>query len=427
MEMNKIMWKMKHHSSFFTLCSSSFVLCPFFFILFSLFFSPVGAQPSLRHWGYGVTLHPNWQLPIDEWVRGWLYDKEAFAVNVEAIHSALPADSSAIDADFGYPTLAVGLRYGDNHRVTLQKPRTTEYFSHLGNTLTLYGTFSRPFFRTRHWEADYTLGTGIGYNSLYYNKTDDIDNELIGSAFLIYFNAGLHLTWHPVADWGIKAGVEFCHHSNGALARPNKGANSLGPSLSLVYTPYYEVVSRQHPWKRPKAEKYNYLDISLGVGGKTLLEDWHRTQSLPKSDPDYCTEDFTFYMAYSLHAKLMRRYARRWASGIGADLFYGSYASHVRDLDEKAGRDLPHSPWSVGVSASHNVYYHNVSLQMTLGYYLYREMGFSAKDIEKPYYERIGLFYTFPSLSDLTLGVSLNAHMTKADFTEFVISYPIRL
>ena len=381
---------------------------------------------SLRHWGYGVTLHPNWQLAIDEWVRDWLYDKEAFAVSVETMRSALPSDSSAIDADFGYPTLALGLRYGDNHRVTLQKPRTKDYYSHLGNTLTLYGLFSRPFFRTTHWEADYTLGTGIGYNSLYYNKTDDIDNELIGSAFLIYFNAGLHLTWHPLADWGIRAGVEFCHHSNGALARPNKGANSLGPSLALVYTPYYRTVSQARPWQRPKSERYNYLDLSLGVGGKTLLEDWHRTQSLPKTDPDYCTEDFTFYMAYSLHAKFMRRYARRWASGIGADLFYGSYASHVRDLDERADRDLPHSPWSVGLSASHSVFYHNASLQMTLGYYLYREMGYSAKDIEKPYYERIGLFYTFPSLHSLTLGVSLNAHMTKADFTELVISYPIR-
>ena len=382
---------------------------------------------SLRHWGYGVTLHPNWQLAIDKWVRDWLYDKEAFAVSVEAMRSALPSDSSAIDADFGYPTLAVGLRYGDNHRVTLQKPRTTDFFSHLGNTLTLYGSFSRPFFRTTHWETDYTLGTGIGYNSLYYNKSDDIDNELIGSAFLIYFNAGLHLTWHPVADWGIRAGIEFCHHSNGALARPNKGANSIGPSIALVYTPYYRAVSQAKPWHRPKGERYNYLDLSFGVGGKTLLEDWHRTQSRPKGDPDYCTEDFTFYMAYSLHAKFMRRYARRWASGIGADLFYGSYAGHVRDLDEQAGRDLPHSPWSVGLSASHSVFYHNVSLQMTLGYYLYREMGYSAKDIEKPYYERIGLFYTFPSLHRLTLGVSLNAHLTKADFTELVISYPIRI
>ena len=59
--------------------------------------------------------------------------------------------------------------------------------------------------------------------------------------------------------------------------------------------------------------------------------------------------------------------------------------------------------------------------------WLYREMGSNAKEIEKPYYERIGLFYTFSALSNLTLGVSLNAHLTKADFTELVISYPIKL
>jgi hypothetical protein len=391
---------------------------------------------SLRHWGYGVTLHPNWQLALDEWVRQWLYDTDAFAVSIEATHSALPQDSSAIDADFGYPTVAVGLRYGDNHRVTMQKPRTTDYFSHLGNTLTLYGAFQRPFFRTRHWEADYTLATGVGYNSLKYNKTDDIDNELIGSSFLIYFNAGLHVAYHPVPQWGIKAGLEFCHHSNGALARPNKGANSLGPSLSLVYTPYYEATVRRRATtpgghRRSAADDdalhRSYLDFSVGVGGKTLLEDWHRTQSLPKSDPDYCTEDFTFYMAYSMHAKWMYRYARRWASGVGADLFYGSYADHVRELDERAKRTDAHSPWSVGLSANHSVFYRNFSLQVALGYYLYREMGYSAKQIEKPYYERVGLFYTLPKVGNLTLGISLNAHMTKADFTEFVVSYPIKL
>ena len=47
--------------------------------------------------------------------------------------------------------------------------------------------------------------------------------------------------------------------------------------------------------------------------------------------------------------------------------------------------------------------------------------------MEKPYYERIGLFYTLPALHDLTFGLSLNAHLTKADFSELVISYPIKL
>ena len=385
------------------------------------------------HWGFGMTYHPNWQIPLDEWIRAWLYDRDAFAVNVEATYSSLPADSSAYDADFGYPTLAVGLRYGDNHHVTMKKSDSRSYFSHLGNTLTLYGAFSRPFFRTSHWEADYTLGTGLGYSSLIYNVTNDIDNELIGSHLSVYFNTGLHLTYHPVPEWGIRLGAEFCHHSNGALNRPNKGANSVGPSLSLVYTPYYKATVHdktftQATWQRDFS-KYAYLDISVGVGAKTLLDDWFWTMEVPKSHPDYekeyHNENFKLYMAYSLHTKLMFRYARRWASGIGADLFYGDYDDRQKYLDECYGRYWPHSPWSVGLSASHSVFYHRFSLQMSVGYYLFREMGYG--DEPKPYYERIGIFYTVPALHDLTLGLSLNAQLTKADFTEIVLSYPIKL
>jgi hypothetical protein len=383
------------------------------------------------HWGFGVTYHPNWQIPLDKWIRAWLYDRDAFAVNAEAIYSALPTDSSAYDADYGYPTLAVGLRYGDNSHVTMQKPRTKDYFSHLGNTLTLYGTFSRPFFRTRHWESDYTLGTGIGYTNLIYNTTDDVDNELISTHLLVYFNAGLHVTYHPVPQWGIKAGVEFCHHSNGALYRPNKGANSVGPSVSLVYTPYYAATTHpsaiQQSTFRTQYPKSTYLDLSVGVGAKTLLEDWFWTQEVPRDHPDYWSEDFKLYMAYSLHAKLMHRYARRWASGIGADLFYGDYDDRLTYIDDYYKHKLPHSPWSVGLSACHSVFYHRFSLQMSVGYYLYREMGHRANLLEKPYYERIGLFYTLPALRDLTFGLSLNAHLTKADFSELVISYPIKL
>ena len=97
-------------------------------------------------------------------------------------------------------------------------------------------------------------------------------------------------------------------------------------------------------------------------------------------------------MAYSAQVDLMWRYARRWASGIGADISYGTYADRVRDLDEAAGRSLPHSPWSFGLGLRHEAYYHRLSLDMALGVYLYRHMGASAKEIEKPYYERIGIF-----------------------------------
>ena len=93
-----------------------------------------------------------------------------------------------------------------------------------------------------------------------------------------------------------------------------------------------------------------------------------------------------------------------------------------------AGRtDEKHSPWSVGIAVRHEAYYHNLSLDMALGVYLYRHMGANAREIEQPYYERIGIFYTFPRLAGLRVGASVKAHRTKADLTEVIVAIPFRL
>ena len=51
-------------------------------------------------------------------------------------------------------------------------------------------------------------------------------------------------------------------------------------------------------------------------------------------------------------------------------------------------------------------------------------MGTWARELEAPYYERIGLNYSFPRLGGLKIGVNVKAHKTKADLTELLISYP---
>ena len=55
-------------------------------------------------------------------------------------------------------------------------------------------------------------------------------------------------------------------------------------------------------------------------------------------------------------------------------------------------------------------------------------MGYSANHgLEYPYHEQVGVFYSFPKLKGLTLGFSVNAHATKADFTELQLAMPVRL
>lgn len=387
---------------------------------------------TLQRWGFSIGATPTNVIATDHYVRQWLRRKHGFSIDMQLLHVALPEDSDAFASDYGYPTLSLGVKYSINS-VTMRRAESpdwgllvpVDYDSHLGNIVSLYGSFTRPFFRFRHWEADYSLSFGVAYAHRKYALADNADDEFIGSRWLIYFGAGLHLTYRVAPDWGIRGGVEFFHHSNGALNRPNKGANYVGPSLSLVYSPYYNELLEAKKY-RPPFKRYWYLNITAAVGAKTLDEDWQRTQF--RTDPteaDYRTSRFHLYAAYSGRIDLMYRYARRWASGFGADIFYGSYSHHVADLDTDP--NAKHSPWSFGLSAKHAAFWHNWSLDMSLGWYLFRRMGTAAKAVEKPYYEHVGLHYSFPTLGGLTVGINIKAHLTKADLTELAISWPIRL
>ena len=205
---------------------------------------------SLHHYNYSLHVMPGKILALDKYAAKWIRETNNLSIAAEIGRVALPTDSDAYASDFGYPSLTFGVRYMLNHQVRLRRSPDTawgmaemvDYDSHLGNTLSLYGKFYRPFARHQHWETAYSLSFGIGYSHTKYNKQNNIDNELIGTNALIYFGAGVHATYHLNQQWGIRGGLEFVHHSNGALYRPNKGSNSFGTSIGVVYEPYYNLL-----------------------------------------------------------------------------------------------------------------------------------------------------------------------------------------
>lgn len=407
------------------------------FLLMMAFPAMAERADSIRRMGLSLEFVPGRVINMDKYQTKYMKTHDNYSMALKFNFVSLPSDSNAYAAKFGYPELGAGIRFCYNNKVTMHRgldpdwgqALPVDYDSHLGNTITAYGSFSRAFFRSRRWETSYSFDFGVGYSHRKYNRHNSIDNDLVGSRWLIYFGAGLYATYHISNDWGVKAGVSYYHHSNGALNRPNKGSNMVGPSVALCYTPYYKELVQNRKSFRPAAfEKFWYCDVALGIGAKTMNEDWLKTQyNIAPEDKDYRTDKFRLYAAYSLQTDIMYRYEYRYASGIGLDLFYGTYADHVKELDQKDGFTCKHSPWSFGVAAKHQVFYHNISLAMALGVYLHREMGNNAKEIEKPYYERIGIHYSIPQLHGLTVGCNVKAHLTKADLTEQVISYPIRL
>ena len=390
---------------------------------------------SIAKMGIEFRYIPAQTLTLDKEPRIWTKTKDTHSW---AAQINVTPTKNAYAHDYNYPTFSFGLRYHLNHGTTMHRDdpwgeaQPVNYTSKLGNFLTLYGTFNRPLYRSKHWQWGYYLGTGIAYTSLKYNQKNDIDNEYIGSHLNIYFNAGLYGQVKIAKEWSVKGGLDFAHHSNGAMARPNKGANYFGPFVGLVYEPQQATspIAKRNTEATQPFQKYWFTEFTLGLGGKTLLEEWLQTQfNTPQGQPDYRKEHFTYYGTYSFHTHLLYRYARRWASGVGVGLFYGEYAHRIARMDKENGHtDEKHSPWSASIEARHEVYYGNVSVRLTLGYYLYRHMGYSANHgLEYPYHEQVGVFYSFPKLKGLTLGFSVNAHATKADFTELQLSIPVRL
>lgn len=394
-------------------------------------------KDSIRHWGFTVSVMKSEIIALDKNQRKYLKEKENGSVALELNHINLPSDHDSYAKDYNYPSLSIGLRYTMNNRVRFHrtpdlawdKIEEVPYDSRLGNTLSLYGTFQRAIHRNKHWETSYSLSGGVGYTNKWYNINNNIDNDFIGTPVLIYFGAGIHQTYRFAREWGVRASLEFVHHSNGALYRPNKGSNCVGPSVGIVYYPYYETFIREHDsFQSAPFKKFLYLDLTAGIGAKTLVEDWQITQfRTPKTDPNYRTGDFKRYATYSLQANLMYRYARRWASGIGIDAFYNTYAPHIEQLEQKEGNNIDCKPWSFGIAGKHETFFHNLSVNVALGTYLYRRMGSIDRELGGRIYERIGVNYSFPSLNGLKLGINVKAHTTKADFTELVITYPFRL
>ncbi|WP_273533972.1 acyloxyacyl hydrolase [Prevotella aurantiaca] len=394
-------------------------------------------KDSIQHWGATLSVMKSKVIALDKNQRKYLKEGGNSSIALEFNHVYLPSDHNSFARDFNYPSLSIGLRYTMNGNVRFHrtpdfawgKAEEVPYDSHLGNTLSLYGTFQRAIHRNYHWETSYSLSGGVGYTRKWYNKENNIDNDFIGTPFLVYFGAGIHQTYRFAPNWGVRASLEFVHHSNGALYRPNKGSNSIGPSVGIVYSPYYETLIKEHDsFQSAPFKKYLYLDITAGIGAKTLVEDWQITQFRTSiSEPNYRTGDFKRYPTYSLQANLMYRYARRWASGIGIDAFYNTYAQHIEQLEKKDGNNIDCKPWSVGIAGKHEIFYNNLSLNVALGTYLLRRMGSMDRELAGRIYERVGVNYSFPSLNGLKLGINVKAHTTKAAFTELVITYPFIL
>ena len=338
--------------------------------------------------------------------------------------------ANGYDKDFRLPELEVGFLIGNTSHVRLyhDNPRMP-YDSRLGTLFALYGGFRRDIVRTQRWRFGYALENGVGFTTKPYNRYNNADNEMLGATANIYIDMGLYAAYRITPQLEIGLGIDWKHFSNGALDRPNKGLNSAGVTMRANYyleKPQDEICPEAY--LNDDFRKGFYIDLSAGLAAKSLQDDWNINYSNRSADdPKYRSSHYPIYGAFTCQVAPMYRYCRRYASGIGIDYTYAPYASAIRQRD--LYRELNNYTYSrhvVGVSLRHEVFFRHLSLQMGIGWYLHRKMGYTADVDEKPYYETIGVRYSFPFTDDrLYIGYNVKAHFAKADCTQIILGWKL--
>lgn len=271
----------------------------------------------------------------------------------------------------------------------------------IGNPYALYGFVQTPIAPREHsrWSYDYRIGLGLSGNFYPFDEEDNPFNLVIGSKNNVFIDLGIRAQYAFHPKWRAGVGLAFHHFSNGALALPNSGVNLVPLTISVNYQPNPMPVLPRKADIPPYSRRILF-HINYGAGVKQLSKDNdHR------------------YFKSTLSAYASRHVSHKWRVGGGLDLFYSSSGNDNEIAGDKSG-DLG-SKLSGGPSfyLAH-VLNQRLVLNGNVGYYVHNQV-FNG-EINKFFLRAGARYYVYENIN---AGVSIKAHMGKADFIEWTVGY----
>ena len=326
----------------------------------------------------------------------------------------LPRDAE-FNALYGHPVGGIGISY--LHLDGMEFPGS----SRMGSGASLYGFFTAPIVRSEVFSFEYTVECGLAALTHPYHPSSNSQNHAYGGNPLYYLGGGLAAMFR-IWD-GLSAGVEagFRHVSSGCWIVPNRGLTSLAPAVNLKYT-FSETTRdcRRFDIGDAIPEKPFRWGVSVGAGGH--ISDGERRMNEVLYKPADRPERFHRFLNANVGVEAFWRYARCFATGLGAEFFYAGEAGELAAVDQAlyGESDPVYSPWAGGVILLQEIYYRRFAVHGGVGVNFARHMGiFEDGGL---LYQKLGLRYYTPGLDGAFFGFGVRLHnWVQSDYMEFSV------
>lgn len=303
---------------------------------------------------------------------------------------------------YKYPNYGFGIYMADFHNP-----------EEIGTPFAIYGFFNAPFKRWSKWTFNYDIGFGATFNWKAFNPISNQYNISIGAGESFFIDVGLILQHNLTKKIDIEAGISLTHFSNGALKKPNKGINTIGPNIGLKYN--FDDRPEFIKQEIPRFENENEWLIAVFGGINNVIFEAANIDVIEKY------EGLNFPVV-GISTVFNKQVSYKSKFGLGMSFSYNG-ALDAQVAVENNELDAIESPFvdkiQLSVFPSYELVMHRVSLILQPAFYLYR------KKINNPtpvFHQRIGLKYYFPN--NLFAGITLRDYdFQTSDFIEWTIGY----
>lgn len=312
------------------------------------------------------------------------YIKDSYSSYGEVFFQFQTKGKSDWEISHGYPQWGISFLYGN-----------TGSRQYIGRMSSVYVWLNLPVIKSNRYTGSILAGTGPGWVSKPFDINTNPKNTLIGTRL----NAFIHFAFQNEImlskRFGLGAGLNFLHLSNGGTTLPNLGINTPSIFAGMRYG-FGEPMKVERTVKSDFKKSFRYqaftsmsLKQAPWIGGN-------------------------YYAINVLQAEASYRIKRNYSLGLGAMFTYNRSLDFF-PLENPSYEKRGQKKLQIGSYGSYEHFFGRLSVPVQLGVYIYNRA-------KSPFlFQQFGLRYGFTR--HLSAELLLKSHMGQADFIHTGIGY----